>query len=209
MRRGALIVLEGCDRSGKSTQCRKLAEGLKNAGKSVELMQFPNRTTEIGSVISRYLEKKIELHDAAIHLLFSANRWEMANRMKSMLESGTTLVVDRYAYSGIAFTGAKQKFSLDWCRQSDRGLPKPDLVIYLDLPPHVAKTRADYGDERYEKEEFQRKVAECYEKLREDDWKIINADQSVDSLHESIKALSLETIKSCGCEPIHKLWVNE
>ena len=132
--------------------------------------------------------------------------------MKSMLESGTTLVVDRYAYSGIAFTGAKQvkrkrnlvtvatvtsldnsqklinsdcenlfcsaslpfsqKFSLDWCRQSDRGLPKPDLVIYLDLPPHVAKTRADYGDERYEKEEFQRKVAECYEKLREDDWKV-------------------------------------
>ena len=41
MRRGALIVLEGCDRSGKSTQCKKLVEALRESGNQAELMRFP------------------------------------------------------------------------------------------------------------------------------------------------------------------------
>ncbi|XP_025934333.1 thymidylate kinase isoform X2 [Apteryx rowi] len=75
-RRGALIVLEGVDRAGKSTQGRRLVEALRVAGHRADLLCFPERTTEIGRLISSYLEKEKNLEDHAVHLLFSANRWE-------------------------------------------------------------------------------------------------------------------------------------
>ena len=99
--RGALIVLEGCDRVGKSTQCRLLVEALKRMGIGAQLMSFPSqlppknfprarpftktsppptivdRSTAIGQQIDNYLSKRLELEDHTVHLLFSANRWEM------------------------------------------------------------------------------------------------------------------------------------
>lgn len=50
-----------------------------------------------------------DLSDEAIHLLFSANRWERANHIIKTLEAGTTLVIDRYCYSGVAYSAAKGK----------------------------------------------------------------------------------------------------
>jgi len=74
--RGALIVLEGLDRSGKSSQCAQLASFLQSQGVAVEAWRFPDRTTSMGQMISSYLSCQTDLDDAAIHLLFSANRWE-------------------------------------------------------------------------------------------------------------------------------------
>ncbi|KAJ3055139.1 hypothetical protein HK097_011376 [Rhizophlyctis rosea] len=91
--------------------------------------------------------------------------------MKQILESGTTLVVDRYAYSGAAYSAAKG-LDLDWCKSPDVGLLIPDLVIYLDLVPSEAATRGDYGAERYEKVEFQEKVRNTFKKLEDNRWKV-------------------------------------
>lgn len=74
--RGALIVLEGLDRSGKSSQCAQLASYLESQGVAVEAWRFPDRTTAMGRMISSYLSCQTDLDAAAIHLLFSANRWE-------------------------------------------------------------------------------------------------------------------------------------
>jgi hypothetical protein len=65
-----------------------------------------------------------------------------------------------------------QGFTIDWCRKPDIGLPKPDLVLYLDLKPEDLEKRKNFGEERYEKAEFQRKVAKNYQILREPDWKV-------------------------------------
>jgi dTMP kinase len=89
MPRGAFIVLEGLDRSGKSTQVDRLIERLRSNGKEVRLQKFPgmpslllinrtDRSTSIGKMIDAYLSSKTDLEDHAIHLLFSANRWECA-----------------------------------------------------------------------------------------------------------------------------------
>ncbi|XP_053453241.1 thymidylate kinase isoform X3 [Nycticebus coucang] len=75
-RRGALIVLEGVDRAGKSTQACRLVSALCSAGRRAELLRFPERSTEIGKLLSSYLGKKSEVEDHSVHLLFSANRWE-------------------------------------------------------------------------------------------------------------------------------------
>lgn len=74
--RGALVVLEGLDRSGKSSQCSRLVSYLEGQGISAELWRFPDRTTNVGQMISAYLTNASQLEDHTIHLLFSANRWE-------------------------------------------------------------------------------------------------------------------------------------
>ncbi|XP_058292375.1 thymidylate kinase isoform X4 [Hylobates moloch] len=89
-RRGALIVLEGVDRAGKSTQSRKLVEALCAAGHRAELLRFPERSTEIGKLLSSYLQKKSDVEDHSVHLLFSANRWEQVYSWW-MLPSGERL----------------------------------------------------------------------------------------------------------------------
>ncbi|XP_061271393.1 thymidylate kinase-like [Bos javanicus] len=74
--RGVLIVLEGVDRAGKSTQSPKLVHAPCAEGHRAELLRFPERSTEIGKLLSSYLEKKNEVEDHSVHLLFSANRWK-------------------------------------------------------------------------------------------------------------------------------------
>jgi len=106
-KRGAFLVFEGVDRSGKSTQVKRLVEKLNNKSIDAELLRFPDRTTATGKIINTYLQNGVELDDKAIHLLFSANRWEASKTIKDKLEKGVTLIVDRYAYSGVCFTAAK------------------------------------------------------------------------------------------------------
>lgn len=74
--RGALIVLEGLDRSGKTSQSSRLLSYLEGLGHSAESWRFPDRNTGVGQMISSYLTNESQLDDRAIHLLFSANRWE-------------------------------------------------------------------------------------------------------------------------------------
>uniref|UniRef100_A0A4W5LIX2 Deoxythymidylate kinase (thymidylate kinase) n=1 Tax=Hucho hucho TaxID=62062 RepID=A0A4W5LIX2_9TELE len=75
-KRGALIVLEGVDKAGKTPQCNKLVQALQDSGRQAEI-RFPERTTKIGQLINSYLENKSNLEDHTVHLLFSANRWEL------------------------------------------------------------------------------------------------------------------------------------
>ncbi|KAL3332701.1 hypothetical protein AABB24_032987 [Solanum stoloniferum] len=134
--RGALIVLEGLDRCGKTSQSGRLYKYLDEQGHSVESWRFPDRNTGVGQMISSYLANKSQLDDHAIHLLFSANRWEKRSLMEEKLKSGTTLIVDRYSYSGVAFSSAKG-LDIEWCKAPEIGLLAPDLVVYLDISPEV------------------------------------------------------------------------
>ena len=75
--RGLLIALEGGDRCGKSTQCTLVMDYLKTVlNQPTFVIKFPDRTSAIGRVINEYLQCGNELSNQAVHLLFSANRWE-------------------------------------------------------------------------------------------------------------------------------------
>uniref|UniRef100_A0A8D1B462 Thymidylate kinase n=4 Tax=Sus scrofa TaxID=9823 RepID=A0A8D1B462_PIG len=208
-RRGALIVLEGVDRAGKSTQSRKLVDALCAAGHRAELLRFPERSTEIGKLLASYLEKKSEVEDHSVHLLFSANRWEHVPLIKEKLSQGITLVVDRYAFSGVAFTSAKENFSLDWCKQPDTGLPKPDLVVFLELQLAEAAARGGFGLERYESGAFQQRALQRFQQLMGDvtlPWKTVDASRSIEDVHGEIRALSEDTIQAAAQKPLGELW---
>lgn len=209
MKRGALIVFEGGDHSGKTTQCSKLIQALTSKGQHTQLFKFPDRTSSIGQMIDKYLGNKVDIEDHSVHLLFSANRWEKQPQIMKLLNAGTTLIVDRYAFSGVAFTAAKPGFDIDWCKQPDIGLPKPDLVCYLTLDTEAAAKRGTFGGERYERTDFQKKVMNNFEKLKDSTWKEINADQSIEDLHTEILDLVTKTMAAVEDKPIGKLWIPE
>ena len=145
----------------------------------------------------------------SIHLLFSANRWEKRAAMEKALGDGVTLVVDRYSYSGVAFTAAKEVPGLDleWCKAPERGLLRPDAVLYLDMPVDAAKTRGGFGEERYETSELQERVRTHFRVLREDWWTIIDASGTIDDVHSKCAAAADEAIQRCreGAE-LARLW---
>lgn len=118
-------------------------------------------------MINAYLQGNAEQSDQAIHLLFSANRWEAVQGILNDLRAGHTVVVDRYAFSGTVYSAAKDNpsMSLEWCWNPDIGLPKPDLVLFLDISSEDAAKRGGYGEERYEKQEMQAKVRALFKHL--------------------------------------------
>jgi dTMP kinase len=173
--RGLFIVLEGLDRTGKTTQARRLTEALNRATPGAAHCQpFPDRSTPIGALLSGYLASATDCEKHAVHLLFSANRWECAPRIERLLREGVHVVADRYSYSGVAYSAAKG-LDFQWCAEADQGLPVPDVVLFLVADADALRARAGFGRERYETEEMQRAVAAAYMRLCTPAWTVIDA----------------------------------
>ncbi|KAJ9062856.1 Thymidylate kinase [Entomophthora muscae] len=204
--RGLFIVLEGCDRAGKTTQTQLLQKFFHARDRKCELAKFPDRTTSLGITINSYLQGSQALSDQAIHLLFSANRWELIDSLESKVKNGVNLIVDRYAYSGAAFTSAKG-LDIDWCKSCDKGLLKPDLVLFLDTSNKTMSKREDFGAEVYENLEFQSKVREQFHLLKDDSWKIINASGTIEEVQAEIQTHVLTLLNQDSYAPIQRnLW---
>ena len=179
-----------------------------------QLWRFPDRTTETGRMIDAYLGRKADLDDGAVHLLFSANRWEKRAGLLAALKSGETVVADRYAFSGVAFTAAKGVSGLDeaWAAAPDAGLPAPDVVLYLDLSPAAAAARGGFGEERYEEAGMLGRVRSVFEgmagrKAGGCEWVVVDAAPGVEEVGEKVRRAvegGLERAK--GGEPVRGLW---
>lgn len=99
----------------------------------------------------------------------SSNRCSTADAnprpaIQADLAAGTTVIIDRYYYSGCVYSAAKQNpsLTLEWCRHPEVGLPRPDLCLFLDISAAGAAKRGGYGTEKYEKKEMQDRVRELF-----------------------------------------------
>ena len=156
----------------------------------------------MGQLINSYLRGTTEKEDHVIHLLFSANRWEAAYSIIQAIESGTTVVIDRYYYSGIVYSAAKEKPSLSmlWARQPDIGLPRPDAVVFLDISLEKAQERGGFGEEKYETMEMQKKVRDLFLELLNDgdekeDSQIIDASQPMEKVKSDIWTFIMKVMR--------------
>jgi dTMP kinase len=152
------------------------------------------------------LRNKETLTDEGIHLLFTVNRWEVKNQMEKELKAGTTIIVDRYSYSGVAYSSAKG-LDFDWCKGPEKGLLKPDLVVYLTLTSDAMARRGGFGNERYETSEMQKNVTKMFEKMMEPPlWQVIDADKTEEDLSKELEQLIVGKINTMENNDIGTLW---
>lgn len=143
-----LIVLEGLDGAGKSTQVKRLREYLTQRCGSLEYIHFPRYEAPVyGDLITRFLKGEFgsieAVHPQLVALLFAEDRHGAAPLMRQALKEGKTVLLDRYVYSNIAYQCAKLKDVQergklrDWIFNTEYGnfeLPQPDLNLFLDVP---------------------------------------------------------------------------
>jgi dTMP kinase len=136
--RGFFIVLEGIDGSGKTTQCRLLAEWLRGQGVPLVATAEPGGTPLGQRVRSLLLDGSDAISPLAELFLFQASRAQLLEQLiRPALAAGQVVLCDRYTLSTIAYQGYAGGLPLDVVRQSctlaTAGL-EPDLIVLLDLP---------------------------------------------------------------------------
>src|SRR5262245_7347001 len=205
MARGPFLSLDGLDGTGKSTQCRLLAEFLRRRGYSVTLCADPGGTA-VGDVVRQVLlgrRHKIALPCEA--LLFMASRAQLvAEVIRPALETGQAVITDRFTLANVVYQG--HAGGLDpqtlWevGRLASGGL-EPDLTIVIDLPVEAALARRGRPADRFESRDgdYQARVRAGFlaEARREPQRiRVVDASGAVESVQESIRQLVLPILAS-------------
>lgn len=185
----ALLVIEGLDGAGKSTQVKLLQEYLSAQGKKFEYLHFPRTDSPVyGDLIARFLRGELgdnnSVNPYLVALIYAGDRADSKAMLEGWLNQGITVILDRYVYSNVAYQCAKldgwdKKNALkDWILETEFNyfkLPKPDLNIFLDVPFEFTRRKLtgsrDGADRSYlngqrdiheEDLDFQQRVRDIY-----------------------------------------------
>ena len=153
MRKGKLIVIDGIDGSGKATQVALLEQRLKKEKIKTKTIDFPRYYENFfGGLIGEYLSGKhgdfIGMDPRVASVLYAADRFESSKKIKKWLEGGYCVIADRYVSANQIHQAGKienkkeRKIFLSWLDKMEHDvfeIPRPDLVIYLDVPFEVSK----------------------------------------------------------------------
>jgi dTMP kinase len=195
MARGLFLSLDGLDGTGKSTQCRLLADWLRARGRTVTTCADPGGTA-VGDVIrSLLLEHRGEMALACEALLFMASRAQLtAEVIQPALAGNNIVVADRYVLANVVYQGHAGGLDPEqlWTvgRLSTGGL-EPDLTLVLDLPLDQALRRRGRPADRVESRaaEYHQRVREGFlteARRRPERIRIVDASGSVESVHVQI-----------------------
>jgi dTMP kinase len=170
--RGKLIVLEGIDGSGTTTQLAAVVAFLGSLGQRAVATREPSQGP-IGHLLREALLGRLSMPDGSrmdgktMALLFAADRIDHLQReIEPCLAQGTSVVSDRYLLSSLAYQA--EETDRNWVAGLARGVLAPDLTVLLDVPIAVAaRRRAAAGRpiERYDADSYLAKVAANYRNL--------------------------------------------
>ena len=145
---GKLIVIDGADGAGKATQSQLLSERIIKTGKRVRSLDFPQYTANhFGRLLRECLDGKrgdfLSVDARIASTLYAADRFESSAQIRDWLAAGDIVVLDRYVSSNMLHQGGKitdeKELSefltwLDTIEHTVFANPRPDLVLYLDVP---------------------------------------------------------------------------
>jgi dTMP kinase len=193
MPRGKLIVLEGIDGSGTTTQARMLCEWLAGRGVAVHLTREPS-DGPVGRLVREILHgAHAPVGGDTMALLFAADRVDHLSReILPALERGAHVVTDRYYHSSLAYQAIEA--DRGWVEELNRRARRPDLTFLLDVPAEEAeRRRAARGgpEERYDRLEAQRRIAENYRRLPErlpgEDYRILDGSRPIEEVQAELR----------------------
>jgi len=192
---GKLIVFEGLDASGKSTQARLLARRLGESGYDVVATREPGGTPIAESVRGLLLEKR---HGAMLPLsellLFIVSRAQNTHEVVlPALRAGKTVVASRYRLSSLAYQGYGRGLDLDLIRRLNEAATcgtVPDVTFLIDVPAEFTlRRKADRGDRiEVESIEFHRRVRRGFLELTEGDptVRVLDGTRSIEEIADAV-----------------------
>ncbi len=201
-----LIVLEGLDGAGTTTQARLLAAALTARGRAVHVTRQPS-DGPIGKLIREMLTGGHAIEGAAIDqrtfgLLFAADRMDHVQReVSTHLAAGTLVISDRWYHSSLAYQGTGAERA--WIATANIHALKPDVTVFLRVRAETAAARratAGRTEELFENLEMQKKVATGYDEVMHklafagERIEVVNGEQSVEAVTEEILAGVLKRI---------------
>lgn len=192
---GKLITLEGIDGSGKSTIAKRLSENTEILAHSPIFTREPTRDTLTGRAVEGAIQSDTD--QLAELFLFTADHAEhIAKLVRPALESGKSVISDRYSDSRYAYQGMTLKNRIEdplsWVRTIHRGWTiVPDLTLLFDIEPEIAVERCgNRGNKtKFEKIEFLNGVREIFHKLAAEEperFVIIDANRPVEEIEKEV-----------------------
>lgn len=191
--KGKIIVFEGIDKAGKTTQAKLLE---KKLGRKCVRIDFPDYSTPVGKEIRQFLDGKRDYPDEVEMMLLSANRWERKDEIEKIVGKGTTVIMNRYYQSNLVY-GVSKGLKLDWLLSLDKGMPKADLVIVIDIKPMTLVSRSKNVVDTFEKDlELIRRVKKNYRILaKKFNWRVVEGENSVGEVHQQVLKIVTKFVK--------------
>jgi dTMP kinase len=201
-----LIVLEGLDGAGTTTQARLLADALRARGRQVHVTREPS-DGPIGKLLRGMLTGDHAIAGQAIDqrtfgLLFAADRMDHCQReVAPHIAAGTLVISDRWYHSSLAYQGTGAERA--WIATCNLHAIRPDVTLFLRVRPETAAARraaAGRTEELFEAIEMQRKVATGYDEVMAklafagEKLEVIDGEQPVAQVTEEILAGVLRRI---------------
>jgi dTMP kinase len=206
---GKLLVLEGLDGSGKSTQISLLYNHFVKKGEEIIKLSFPDYAEDSSSLIKMYLAGKFsenphDVNPYAVSSFYACDRFASYIRFwKNDYENDVFFLSDRYTTSNMIYQMAKLPKTewdryIDWVSELEYKLfclPKPDAVLFLDMPPEISQCLLS---KRYNGDESKKDVHEsnlsflnecresAYYAAKRLDWKIIGCGDGSKPLSQKI-----------------------
>ena len=199
------IVFEGLDGSGCETQSKMLKEFLEKKKIQVEYLNYPKYSDPIGEMIKDFLYRREDPPKEIVFLLFALDQLEDKKKILKAIKDKNIVVSCRYFTSNLAYQtldGFPLKKALVFAELVD--MPKPDLVIFLDVPPEVGIKRKKGEKENLDRHEsdpdLQKKVAENYKKLIKEkifakEWIALDGNRPIEAVAKDVQKIVLERIK--------------
>ena len=199
--RGRLIVFEGIDGSGKTTQIELLEAHLQKRGRKIFRTAEPT-DSESGKKLREVLSGAVSRTPEELALLFTLDRIShnirSENGIAGMLANGIDVICDRYYYSTIAYQG--NETDPNWVARMNLGCPaiaKPDLCIFLDLSAEESMKRIEAGrtkreiyETRERLEQIRRAFYNAFANLPEENIRVVNASRPIGEIADEIAALA-------------------
>lgn len=137
---GRLIVVEGIDGAGKSTQVRRLAQALAADGRTVITSREPTDGPWGRKLRASAESARMSLADE-LHAFIEDRKQHVAEVIRPALAAGSIVLLDRYYFSTMAYQGARGADVAEIRRANEAIAPRPDLVLLVDFDPQIALTR--------------------------------------------------------------------
>ena len=163
-KRGVIIVVEGLDGAGKTTQAKKLKEWLESKGFTVVLLKEPT-DGDYGRKIREKLNKNGKINQFEMAKLYALDRLENVKKnVQPALNRGDIIIIDRYVPSSIVYQSINGPSESE-ILELNKFAPEPDVVIIIDITEDEAIRRMNASNRKqdaFEKREFLKKVREKY-----------------------------------------------